>query len=446
MSSIDPTSMAKQMATYDVKPFQDRYKTQADSYKTQLSELGKVESKIRDFRKAVNDINSPTSSIIKNGVSLSKEGFITADAKPKALSGNYQVFVESVASGHQLSVNLPTDIDPQTQIPIVGHLNLTVGEKSMSLDLASLDKDKTGTASLAQLISSINNASDNPGVNASLLRSNGQTYFMLTSASTGAKSQISVSTSGVLAPWFNQAFAQTQAITTPSDAVIWLGQQNRGLKLTSETNSFANAIDGVDLTVDQAQQAGDMPLTLNIAPDEEATTTQLKSLVEGYNGLMSTIGDATKIGDGKEEKRGALANDPTLRSFESQLGRVVRNKYDGKLLSEVGITIDRTGNMQLDSNKFLEAQRSNSAAIEKLFNGHGALLDSVEQTLSPYLQFSNGLFKSRKDALQQNISRIEQKQTGLERKYDMVYDRYLKQFSQMDSLSKQMEKTKSMFA
>ncbi|SDG90446.1 flagellar hook-associated protein 2 [Vibrio xiamenensis] len=446
MSSIDPTTMAKQMATYDVKPFQDRYKTQADSYKTQLTELGKVEGKIRDFRKSVNDINSPTSSIIKNGASVSKEGFVTVDAKPKALSGNYQIFVESVASGHQLSVNLPTDIDPQTQIPTIGKLDLSVGDKSMSLDLASLDKQLTGKASLAQLISSINNASDNPGVNASLLRSNGQTYFMLTSADTGAASKISVKTSGVTQPWFNQAFANTQEISSPADAVVWLGAQNRGLKLTSETNTFTNAIDGVDITVEQAQQSGEAPLTLNIAPDEEATKTQIQGLVDAYNGLMKTIDTATQIGDGKDVKRGALANDPTLKSFESQINRVVRNKYDGHLLSELGITIDRTGSMQLDSNKFLEAQRNNSAAVEKLFNGNGALLDSVEKLLSPYLQFSNGLFKSRKDALQQNISRIEQKQTGLERKYDMVYNRYLKQFAQMDSLSKQMEKTKSMFA
>ncbi|MFB9134708.1 flagellar filament capping protein FliD [Vibrio olivae] len=446
MSSIDPTSMAQQMATYDVKPFQDRYKTQADSYKTQLNELGDVEGKIREFRQTVNNMNGMNNSIVKNGTTVSQEGFVSASTNPGAATGNYQVFVESIASGHQLAVNMPKDIDPQTQIPVVGQLNLTVGEKTMTLDLASLNKDQTGQASLSELISKINNSSDNPGINATLLRSNGETHFMLSSTDTGADSKISLTTSGVQQPWFNQAFAQTQELSTPSDAVIWLGAKNSGLKLTSDTNTFTDAIQGVDLTVSQAQKPTERPLMINVSPDEEATTEQVQGFVDAYNSLMSTIDKSTAVGDGEEVKRGALASDPTLQSFESQLNRVVRNQYNGRLLTEVGISINRSGTMQLDSNKFLEAQRNNSAQVEAMFNGHGALLDSVESLVKPYLQFSDGLFKSRKDALQQNISRIDQKQAGLERKYDLVYDRYLKQFTQMDKLSKQMEKTQTLFA
>ncbi|MDF4797977.1 flagellar filament capping protein FliD, partial [Vibrio parahaemolyticus] len=60
-------------------------------------------------------------------------------------------------------------------------------------------------------------------------------------------------------------------------------------------------------------------------------------------------------------------------------------------------------------------------------------------------KFSSGAFKSRKEALQANLDRLSDKQTTLERKYDMSYKRYLKQFTQMNTLMTQMNQTMSMF-
>ncbi|MCG6451112.1 flagellar filament capping protein FliD, partial [Vibrio parahaemolyticus] len=148
---------------------------------------------------------------------------------------------------------------------------------------------------------------------------------------------------------------------------------------------------------------------------------------------------------GEDSQRGVLASDPTIRSIESQLKTLVRGEFEGMRLSDLGIEISRDGTMKIDADKFEEAQTTNTAALESFFNGDGNLLDSLDSLLDPYLQFSNGLIKSRKDALQQNISRIEDKQTALERKYDMAYDRYLKQFTQMNQLITKMNQTMSMF-
>ena len=50
------------------------------------------------------------------------------------------------------------------------------------------------------------------------------------------------------------------------------------------------------------------------------------------------------------------------------------------------------------------------------------------------------MFTSRKDA-ENNINRIDDKQANLERKYDMAYTRYLKQFTQMNQIVTQMQQT-----
>ncbi|EKO3481112.1 flagellar filament capping protein FliD [Vibrio fluvialis] len=444
MSSLDPITMATQLATYDVQPFQRRLNTQSSQYQSQLTALGKVETALRAFRTAITEMNSSTSSIVKNSATVSQEGYFSATADANALAGSYQVFVEQVATAHQVSASMPANLDSTTQVPTTGTMDFTINGTTMTLDLSTLDSDGDGIATVADLVSAINNDSNNPGVNATLVRSNGQTYFMLSSTETGVANSVNVSVSGTGQTWFEDAFTNLNEISAPQDAVIWLGAQGTGLQLTNSSNTFEGVINGVDLTVTKAQTSGEAPLSLSVGADQEGTKEQMNKIIEAYNSLMKTIDSYTSIG-GEDSQRGVLASDPTIRSIESQLKTLVRGEFEGMRLSDLGIEISRDGTMKIDADKFEEAQTTNTAALESFFNGDGNLLDSLDSLLDPYLQFSNGLFKSRKDALQQNISRIEDKQTALERKYDMAYDRYLKQFTQMNQLITKMNQTMSMF-
>ncbi|YCO01445.1 flagellar filament capping protein FliD [Vibrio sp. VNB-15] len=444
MSSLDPITMATQFATLDVQPFQQRYQFQADKYQAQLTALGKVESALRDFRTAVNEMNSSTSSIIKNTATLSQDGYFTANADANAMSGNYQIFVEQVATSHQLSTGMPANLDATTEIPTTGTLEFTIDGETMTLDLSTVDTDGDGKATVTDLVSAINNNADNPGVNATLVRSNGQTHFMLSSTETGVANTINVNASGTGQAWFEDAFTNTTEISKPQDAVIWLGAEGTGLQLTNASNTFEGVIDGVDITVTKAQTSGETAVGLGIGADSEGTKEQLNKFVEAYNSLVSTLDEYTQIG-GEDKARGVLASDPTLRSIESQLTNLVRGEHGGMRLNEIGITLDRSGKMKVDQDKFTEAQKNNSAGLEAMFNGDGALLDSLDDMAEPFLKFSSGTFNSRKDALQANLDRIEDKQTTLGRKYEMSYNRYLSQFTQMNTLMTQMNQTMSMF-
>jgi flagellar hook-associated protein 2 len=436
--------MATQFATLDVQPFQQRYQFQADKYQAQLTALGKVESALRDFRTAVNEMNSSTSSIIKNTATLSQDGYFSANADANAMSGNYQIFVEQVATSHQLSTGMPANLDATTEIPTTGTLEFTIDGETMTLDLSTVDTDGDGKATVTDLVSAINNNADNPGVNATLVRSNGQTHFMLSSTETGVANTINVNASGTGQAWFEDAFTNTTEISKPQDAVIWLGAEGTGLQLTNASNTFEGVIDGVDITVTKAQTSGEAAVGLGIGADSEGTKEQLNKFVEAYNSLVSTLDEYTQIG-GEDKARGVLASDPTLRSIESQLTNLVRGEHGGMRLNEIGITLDRSGKMKVDQDKFTEAQKNNSAGLEAMFNGDGALLDSLDDMAEPFLKFSSGTFNSRKDALQANLDRIEDKQTTLERKYEMSYNRYLSQFTQMNTLMTQMNQTMSMF-
>lgn len=444
MSSIDPATMAQQLATFDVQSFKQRYTTQASQYQSQLDALGKVESALREFRTAVNEMNNSTSGIIKNSATVSSEGFFTASADSKALKGSYQIFVEQVATTHQVSTGMPADLESTTEVPLTGTLEFKINGETMTLDLSTLDSDGDGKATMADLTSAINNDPDNPGVNATLVRSGGKTHFMLSSEETGVANKIEVSATGTGQSWFEDAFTNLNQISEAKDAIIWLGAKDSGLKLEGTSNTFSDAIDGLDITVSKAQETGESPLTLSVGGDNDATKEQVNKFIDAYNKLMSTVDEYTKV-DTENNTRGVLASDPTLRAIESQVKSVVRGDFGGLRLSQVGIEIDRDGKMKLDSEKFEQAQIDNSTGLEAMFNGDGNLLDSIDTIIEPYLQFSSGLFKSRKDALKQNIDRINDKQVVLDRKYDMAYDRYLKQFTQMNTIMRQMNQTMSMF-
>ncbi|QRG85750.1 flagellar filament capping protein FliD [Vibrio diabolicus] len=444
MSSLDPITMATKFATFDVQPFQQRYQLQANKYQAQLSALGKVETALRDFRNSLNEMNSSTNTIIKNSATLSQEGYFTASADAKALTGNYQIFVEQVATSHQVSTGMPADLEATTEVPTTGSLEFTINGETMTLDLSTVDSDGDGTATVSDLAKAINNNSDNPGVNATLVRSNGQTHFMLSSTETGVANQINVSASGTGQAWFEDAFTNLNQISTPQDAVMWLGAKDSGLKLTNASNTFEGVIDGVDITLTKAQASGETPVGLDIGSDSEATKEQLDKFVDAYNTLIGAMNQHTQIGS-EDKKRGVLASDPTLRSIESQLTNLVRGEHGGMRLSEIGVSLDRDGKMKVDHEKFAEVQKNNSVGLEAMFNGDDALLDSMDAMIDPFLKFSSGAFKSRKNALQANLDRIEDKQSTLERKYDMSYKRYIKQFTQMNALMTQMNQTMSMF-
>lgn len=445
MSSIDPATMAQQLATYDIQGFQTRYTSQQTRYENQLDALQAIETALQDFRSTVSELSTSTSSILQNAATLSQDGYFSASADASALSGSYQVFVEQVATAHQMSVGMPDTITADTEVPAIGMLDFSQNGNTLSIDLSTIDADGDGVNTIAELVNAINNAADNPGINASLVRTDGATHFMLSSTETGAANSISVSASGTGQAWFEDAFAATTDISTPQDAVIWLGAEGSGLQLTNSTNTFSDVIDGVELTVSKAQTSGDTPVTVTVGADQEGSKEQVNTLIDAYNTLMSTIGKYTASGD-EETDRGILASDSMIRSAETRISNLFRTTYEGKTLMEMGLSIDRNGTLTLDSERFEQAQQNNSATLEAMFNGDGNLFDSVDSIIDPFTRYSTGLFSSRKDSLQQNIGRIDDKLTALERRYDISYQRYLTQFTQMNSLITQMDQTSGLFS
>jgi len=446
MTTIDSDyvkQMAQQLATYEVQNGLNKADRNKASYQSQLTAVTSLESALKTFATAVKGLNKATdASMLVNSATLSKDGYLTATVGSTAVAGKYDFFVEQLATAHQLSFAglQASDIDTQ------GTLTLSQNGKSFDIDLSKIDSDGDGSNSLEELAAAINKATDNTGVKATLVRSNGQVSLVLGAEKSGAANAIGISLSGTSTAnnAFENALANPQELSKAQDARVRLGGES-GMLMTNASNTFDNIIDGVSVTFTQAQKSGEQPISMTIAQDKSATTKKLQGFIDAYNALASQIDTLTASGDQSGNARGALAGDSSVRAIDNSLNQLLRTTFGGTNLINLGVSADRNGKLTLDAKRFEKAIASDPQGLDKLFLGKGNLLDSLDKNIALYTNSANGVMKSRKDTLNNGLRRVNDDYDTLQKQYDSYYARYLKQYTSMMQTMQSMSQTSGMF-
>lgn len=431
--------MATQLASYEVQSALTKANRNQANYEAQLKAVTSLDTALKAFSTSIKNLKGVDKSVLTNTATFATAGYASATVDTKAVAGNYQFFVEQLASAHQVALNGLIDGD----IPTSGNLVIGQGANSFSIDLSSIDTDGTAGNSLAELAAAINAASDNSGVNATLVRSGGNVSLVLASEKTGASNAISLSTTGVAAGAFDTAINNPTELSAAKDAQVRLGGET-GMLLTNDSNTFADIIDGVSMTFTKTHTAGEAPLSVTIGRDEAATKANVQSFITAINTLLGTFDSLT--GSGSESTaRGALAGDSSIRSIESMLNKVLRTEFGGTNLMSLGISADRSGNLTLDATRFEKAIAANPEALDKLFNEKNTLLDTLEKNVAIYTTGPNALMKARKESLNTMIGRVDDQFDNIQKQYDNYYNRYLKQYTNMMQIMNSMEQTYGMF-
>lgn len=413
--------MSTQLATYEVQSSLDRLNRNESNYKTQRDALSKLRTALTTFKSAASALKTGKATMLVNSASFSQEGYATATVGSKAQPGSYQFYVEQLASKQQVAVQ-----------------GLADGSLSGTLTLKGQDFDLSGYATLEEAAKAINATAD-LGVQATLVRSNGQVNLVLTSAESGAANAFAVSLAG-------NAAATATTLSEAADARIRMGGSfgAGGIELTSSSNTFDNVIDGVSLSVSKLHKDGDAALTLTVGQDQSATKAKAKSFADAFNALMTSFDSLTASGS-ESSARGALAGDSSVRAIEGRLNTLLRTDFAGNSLINFGISADRNGKLTIDSARFEAAVAKDPAGFEALFTGKDNLLDSIDKTVAAYTSSANGMLKNRMDTLDLNLRRTNEQFDKLQQQYDSYYSRYLKQFTSMMQTMQSMEQTFGMF-
>jgi len=412
--------MSTQLATYEVQSSLDRLNRNESNYKTQRDALSKLRTSLTTFKSAASGLKTGSATMLVNSATLSQEGYVTANVGTKAQAGSYQFYVEQLASKQQIAVQGLVD----------GNLSGTLTLKGQAFELG-------GYATLDEAAKAINATAD-LGVQATLVRSNGEVSLVLTSAESGTANAFAHSLTG--------SAATTTTLSTAADARIRMGGSfgDGGIELTSSSNTFDNVIDGVSLSVNKVHTATDSALTLTVDQDKSATKGKAQSFVDAFNALMTSFDSLTASGS-DSSARGALAGDSSVRAIESRLNALLRTDFGGNSLINFGISADRNGKLTIDNARFEAAVAKNPEGFEALFTGKDNLLDSIDKTVASYTSNTNGMLKNRMDTLDLNLRRIDEQFENLQQQYDTYYSRYLKQYTSMMQTMQNMEQTFGMF-
>ncbi|WP_382325360.1 flagellar filament capping protein FliD [Hydrogenophaga sp. UC242_50] len=443
---INPTQMATQLATIYTQGTQDIITRDSKSADATNAGYTRLRSALAAFNTAM-DALSGKKGLVKNSATVAGSSGATGTASATAQPGTYSFFVEAVASNHQIAfADLPA-VPVRTGGPLV--IQQADGS-SFNVNLLMADADGNGTISQTEIARAINQASGNAGkVTAQVVNTGNGSQLILSSGASGEDGAITVDASGLPAGALKDALSATpNELAQARDAVVWLGDQGTGVRIQQASNTVT-AIDGVTLSLTRAMSTGDAPATLTVAADEAGTADNVRSFVTAFNTLQGIINDLTKT-DINAASRGVFASDSSVRALRTRLNDIVRQDFGGVRLSELGVSTDRQGALTFDAAKLKKTLDVKPDALDKAFGSSSlsapsGLLGSMNTYLKTWLDSGNGQIKRRQDSVQTLQRDITNRQARLDEQFAMSYERYLLQFTQLQSLMGQLNQTSGMF-
>jgi flagellar hook-associated protein 2 len=299
---------------------------------------------------------------------------------------------------------------------------------------------------LAGIRDAINQASDNPGLSASLIQVDSGTKLVLTSGKVGAAKTITMTATDSDAndgkDLTRLSTANFTTIQAAQDSIIYVDQQ----KVTRDSNSLSDVITGVTLTLKSADINTTGTLSVNL--DKDSVKSKVNDFIKAYNSLASGINSLSGYNP-ETKKGGPLFGDTTLRSVQNQLRQTLSNPVAGattfSTLAEIGIKTNKKGELEVNSTKLDAVIASDFEAVSKLFASSDGLAKRFDAVLTNYLS-PTGSLTSRVDGVKNQINDVGEQRDRLNLRLVAVESRYRKQFTAMDALLGQLQATGSYLA
>jgi flagellar hook-associated protein 2 len=204
--------------------------------------------------------------------------------------------------------------------------------------------------------------------------------------------------------------------------------------VTRSSNSISDIVDGITLDI---KKPGEVVIDIN--RDDEAIKESVQTFADAYNALKDEI---------NTQRSGALEADSTLSSIESRMLNVLNSgnsitDSNYKFLSEVGLAVDKEGQMQLDADLFVNKMNADFSSVVNLFSFEGEGFANRLESVAKSILESKGLIDGREDGFRLRLDRFEDRKIQLEARMENTERRLRKQFGAMDAFVAQMNSTGS---
>jgi len=391
------------------------YITAMQSLNTKVAALADLATKTA--KPAASDLHTATSSTDK----------VVVTAGPGAVDGTIDFTVDKVA---------------QSQVTVTGPLTQWPDEPPVLTFVAADGTMKQVTASsssLADVAAAINKAGVGvtaTRVAAGLDPSTGEKLYrlQLSSTTTGAAGSFTAyrgATADV------QAGTATNLLTEPGAAqvrqaqdaqiTLWSGT-GAAQSVTSSTNTFADVLPGVTVTVSAASTT---PVTLTVARDDKSISDVANSLITSLNDIFALIATkqavstTTDAAGGTVVTAGTFTGDSTVRDANQKLLDAASAPIDGVSPSTYGISITSDGNMTFDADKFKAALAADpekvKAAVatvaQRVADAATAASDKYDGTITTKITGEQSTVKSLNSQITDWDTRLADRRSSLEKTY-----------------------------
>ncbi|MEM8546823.1 MAG: flagellar filament capping protein FliD [Pseudomonadota bacterium] len=435
-SGLDVQGLVAQLVAAEGQPTRERLVLRETQFQAQLSAYGSLRSALDTFKTAAEKLGSDE-ALAKRTVTASDEEAASVSATADAVPSRYTVSIANTAQAERLTSSAFVG---STATVGDGTLTLSIGGNAFSVEISA------EANSLADIRSAINAASDNTGIQASIINADGASYLVLAGDETGSDNTITVTQSGGdggLAALVYDPDGGTTNLTR-SQAADDARAEINGFSVSSSTNTFDAVIDGVTFTALQATDGE--TFTIDVANDTDEVKKSVISFSNAYNGLVSRISELTSF-DAETNVAGALQGDSTVLQVSTLLRNELTTATEGAAatldtLSEIGVQLDENGNLQVDEDQLDTIIADSFNAVERLFSGDNGYVARITGILDTYVR-SEGLLETRTDGLKSSIEALTDQNEQLNNRLAALETRLLRQFNGLDTLLAQLNSTSS---
>jgi flagellar hook-associated protein 2 len=438
-SGLDIKSIVTQLVALEKAPL-TQLQTQASSFQTKLSTWGTLKSQVASLGDAAAKLSAaggwnPVKASSSNTAALT----VSASAGAPAMSLNMEVQrLAQAQSTASAAVTTGSAIG-------AGSLTIELGAWSGSSFTAgtgdpvsvTIDADDT----LSDIAAKLNDA--DAGVTATVLRDASGERLLVRSSETGEANGFRITAddddgndtnaAGLSRLAYSVGNANGQAL---SQAGLNALATVNNVSISSASNKLTDTLEGLTIQLSQVTTA---PVLVDVSKDLDAVKTNIKSFVDAYNTLNTTLTTAMRY-DEATKVAGALQGDATAAGLQNALRGMMRSVTASSpftRLSDIGLEIKNQGKMEISSSKLDAALNDNFDGLKDLFMAAGTDATSKGfglkvDVFADGLVDTDGMVANRTAALQASIKRNDREQERVVDRASRVETRLLAQYNAMD--------------
>jgi len=427
-AGFDTKKIVEALVNAERAPTEARINAKIAENEAKISGLGQAVSILNVVQEAAQRLND-AKDFKTFAVSNSQTSAFTASSTTSARAGSNNITVNQIAQEQRSVSNaFASETDTFSADPVT--LSLTVGTGAATAISLS-------TSSLQGAVTAINDAG--LGVTAEIIDTGvtGDRYRIQLIGETGAEKSFSLTSS-------NDAISFS-SVQTATDAQLNVN----GVDFTRSTNVIDDVLTGVSLTLSTVT---DGTANLSISQDNNEARANIVDFVAIYNEAQRQLKELSN-----SSVDGALAGDSIFRALTSSLRSIVLGSSSSATssisnLSDMGISVSRSGQLEVNDDKLDNVLANNYADVVQMFSANtddqaassdavAGLAGDIGKLISNATD-SDSYLVSQQDSLANANSTREEELSDLAERMERVEERYNRQFLAMQQIIDQMNSTR----